>query len=322
MQQYRDRSGLNHEEWVAEFKRLGAAGFAHKYDLDIRNVYKKRRMLEATFGEIKNPLNLDKNKPAKHVRKEIDTNDLVMIVGSDAHYQLNTVSTAHLAFVELTKELQPDMIILNGDMIDGASISRHPPRGWEYIPALADEMETVQQRLEEIEKAAPSAQRIWTIGNHDARFESRLASQMPELRGLTGTRLEDFFPSWSIYMSMHINFGDKEKLVIKHRWNGGVHAGYNNVLKGGANMVTGHTHQQECKPYTDYTGTRFGIQLGTMQEPHAPAFEYAEDSPKNWVSGFAVITIRDGILMMPEFIKAHKPGAYEFRGELRQIDDD
>jgi len=321
VQEYQDKTGLNHQEWIAEFRKIGASGMARKYDIDIRNVYKKRRLLEADHGLITNPNKIDQNTPAKHVRKEIDADNLVMIIGSDAHHQLNAVSTAHLAFVELTKELQPDMIILNGDMIDGASISRHPPRGWEYIPALADEMDTVQLRLEEIEKAAPSAQRIWTIGNHDSRFESRLAMQMPEMRGLTGTRLEDFFPSWSIYMSVHINFGNLQKLVVKHRWNGGVHAGYNNVLKGGVNMVTGHTHQQECKPFTDYTGTRYGVQLGTMQEPNASAFEYAEDSPKNWVSGFAVITIRDGVLLMPEFVRVHKPGVYEFQGDLREVHD-
>ena len=321
MQEYQDKTGLNHQEWIAEFRKIGASGMARKYDLNIRNIYKKRRLLEADHGSISNPNKIEQNIPAKHVRKEIDAENLVMIIGSDAHYQLNAVSTAHLAFVELTKELQPDMIILNGDMIDGASISRHPPRGWEYIPALADEMDTVQLRLEEIEKAAPSAQRIWTIGNHDSRFESRLAMQMPEMRGLTGTRLEDFFPSWSVYMSMHINFGNSQKLVVKHRWNGGVHAGYNNVLKGGVNMVTGHTHQQECKPFTDYTGTRYGVQLGTMQEPNAAAFEYAEDSPKNWVSGFAVITIRNGVLLMPEFVRVHKPGVYEFQGDLREIHD-
>lgn len=321
MQEYQDKTGLNHQEWIAEFRKIGASGMARKYDLNIRNIYKKRRLLEADHGTISNPNKIEQNIPAKHVRKEIDADNLVVIIGSDAHYQLNAVSTAHLAFVELTKELQPDMIILNGDMIDGASISRHPPRGWEYIPALADEMDAVQLRLEEIEKAAPSAQRIWTIGNHDSRFESRLAMQMPEMRGLTGTRLEDFFPSWSIYMSVHINFGNLQKLVVKHRWNGGVHAGYNNVLKGGVNMVTGHTHQQECKPFTDYTGTRYGVQLGTMQEPNAAAFEYAEDSPKNWVSGFAVITIRDGVLLMPEFVRVHKPGVYEFQGDLREIHD-
>jgi UDP-2,3-diacylglucosamine pyrophosphatase LpxH len=321
VQEYQDKTGLNHQEWIAEFRKIGASGMARKYDLNIRNIYKKRRLLEADHGTISNPNKIEQNIPAKHVRKEIDADNLVVIIGSDAHYQLNAVSTAHLAFVELTKELQPDMIILNGDMIDGASISRHPPRGWEYIPALADEMDAVQLRLEEIEKAAPSAQRIWTIGNHDSRFESRLAMQMPEMRGLTGTRLEDFFPSWSIYMSVHINFGNLQKLVVKHRWNGGVHAGYNNVLKGGVNMVTGHTHQQECKPFTDYTGTRYGVQLGTMQEPNAAAFEYAEDSPKNWVSGFAVITIRDGVLLMPEFVRVHKPGVYEFQGDLREIHD-
>ena len=321
MQEYRDRSGLSHEDWIEEFKKHGAAGMAQKYGLDIRHVYRRRRLLEAEFGEIQNPKHLQFNQPAPHVRKEIEANDLVMIIGSDAHYQPNTVSTAHLAFVELAKELQPDMIVLNGDMIDGASISRHPPRGWEHIPTLADEMETVQLRLEEIEKAAPSAKRVWTIGNHDSRFESKLAAQLPELRGLTGTRLEDFFPSWAIHMSIHITFGNSQKLVIKHRWNGGVHAAYNNVLKAGANMVTGHTHQQECKPFTDYTGTRFGIQLGTMQEPNASAFDYAEDSPKNWVSGFAVITIRGGSLLMPQFVRVHEPGFYEFNGDIRSVYD-
>ena len=53
--------------------------------------------------------------------------DLTLLIGSDAHYEINTVTTAHLAFVELAKQLQPDVIVMNGDLLDGSSISRHAP---------------------------------------------------------------------------------------------------------------------------------------------------------------------------------------------------
>ncbi len=51
--------------------------------------------------------------------------DGVILVASDCHYWPGVVTVAHQAFCALAKKLKPAMVILNGDILDGARISRH-----------------------------------------------------------------------------------------------------------------------------------------------------------------------------------------------------
>lgn len=62
-------------------------------------------------------------------RLHLDVMDGVVLVGSDAHYWPGVISTAHRAFVRACELLKPVAVVMNGDMLDGASISRHPPIG-------------------------------------------------------------------------------------------------------------------------------------------------------------------------------------------------
>ncbi len=126
--------------FAEEFERLGASGVARKYEVEVRNVFQYRRSVEDKLGRPLNvPSYLDRSgKPRPSVRKEITVdNSMCMIIGSDAHYESNTVTTAHLAFVDLAKKLQPDVIVMNGDMMDGASISRHAPLGIKCPPSIS-----------------------------------------------------------------------------------------------------------------------------------------------------------------------------------------
>ena len=310
------------EVFAIEFEALGATNVAAKYNVSVRNVFAKRKRVEGMLGRTLNvPAHLSKtNGPRKAVRQTMTIKkDKTFLIGSDCHYEANTVTTAHLAFVELAKQLQPDVIVLNGDLMDGASISRHAPLGWEEKPTVEQELNTVTQRLAEIEKAAPNAERFWTMGNHDQRFDMSLAQNAAMFQGVPGFRLQDHFPSWTFCMSLWVE-GAEKPVMIKHRFNGGIHAGYNNALKSGVHMVTGHTHQMECKSWSDYNSHRYGVQCGTMADPHQPSFDYAEDTPKNWVSGFVMLTVRDNFLLTPEFVKVHKPAEYEWRGEIHKVD--
>src|SRR5688572_21978283 len=115
--------------------------------------------------------------------------DGIVLVGSDAHYWPGKPSTAHRAFVHFSRRMGPKAVIFNGDAFDGARISRHPPIGWENRPTVAEELEVCRERLQEIAEAAHGAKKIWTLGNHDARFETRLASVVPEYANIKGFHL-------------------------------------------------------------------------------------------------------------------------------------
>jgi hypothetical protein len=91
--------------------------------------------------------------------------------------------------------------------------------------------------------------------------------------------------------------------LIKHRWHNGIHATYNNALKGGVNVVTGHLHRLQVSAWGDYTGRRYGVDTGTLAEPDGQQFMYLEHNPVPWASGFAVLTFRNGVLLPPELVE-------------------
>ncbi len=213
-------------------------------------------------------------------------------------------------------KFKPEIVVLNGDVLDAPTISRHPPINWAHLPDLADEIEACGERLDEIRKAAKNAKLVWTLGNHDARFEMRLATVAPEYARLKGTSLKDHFPEWWPALSCWIN----DDLVIKHRFKNGMHAPHNNTLWAGRNMVTGHLHSQKVYPISDYNGTRWGCDGGTMADPYGPQFLYGEDNPVSWRSGFVMLTIRDGQLQnAPELIRVMDENKVDFRGEVIEI---
>lgn len=240
-----------------------------------------------------------------------------IIVFSDAHYWPGRATTAHRGLLQLVKELKPKIIVCNGDAFDGASISRHPRIGWDSAPSVMDELGAVRERLGEIEKAAKGAALYWPIGNHDARFETFLADKAPQFEGVTGFHLKDHFPKWIPCMSVWIN----GNLVIKHRLGGGSHAAYGNAAKSGKSMVTGHLHSLKVSPITDYNGTRFGVDTGTLAAPYKSQFLYTEDNPVDWRSGFAVLKFVDGHMMWPQVahVLNEEDGVMEYSGKIYNV---
>jgi hypothetical protein len=75
-------------------------------------------------------------------------------------------------------------------------------------------------------------------------------------------------------------------------------------------------------PWTDYNGTRFGVDCGTMADPFGPQFrDYMEDNPRNWRSGFAIITFHKGKMLWPEVVHVinEDDGLVEFRGKVYKV---
>lgn len=238
------------------------------------------------------------------------------LIGSDFHYWPGPPSTGHRAFVHFAKTLQPELIVANGDVLDFAGISRHPPLGWENEPTVREELDVSKERLGEIEEASPDSARYWPVGNHDERFEMRLAMVAPEFKEVHGIHLKDHFPNWKPCYSLFIN-GD---VVVKHRFKGGIHAAHNNAVGSGMTIICGHLHSGKVIPYTDYRGTRYGVDTGCIADPYAPCFQgYLEDNPRNWRSSFCILTFRDGYLLQPELVMVVDDGLVQFRGELIEV---
>lgn len=282
-----------------------------------RTVYSRRKNIEAKLGVI---LRAGGHREAvkklkRHARLNTEIRNGVALVGSDCHYWPGDPSTAHRAFVKFIKEFRPNVVVLNGDVFDGASISRWERIGWDSRPTVKQELDICAERLVEIEDAAKGAERYWPLGNHDARFETFLAKHAPQFEGIEFFSLKDRFPKWKPCWSLFIN-----DTVVKHRFKGGIHATHNNTIWAGKSIVTGHLHSLKVTPFSDYGGTRYGVDTGTMADPNGEQFvDYTEDGPKNHRSGFAVLTYWKGKLLWPELVHVLEEGKVEFRGKVIDV---
>lgn len=264
-----------------------------------------------------------------HARRDFTLQDGIILAAGDAHYWPGPGSTAHRSLVHMCTELAPAALILMGDIIDGSRISRWPLGAWEDAaerPTPAQEVAVAQERLRELSRAIVPGKTMpalfWVMGNHDARFESYLVENAPEFVGMDGTRLKDHFPSWQPCWSVRVNDGSDTPTVFKHRWKGGVHAAYQNVVQAGTNIVTGHLHALQVRPFTDYRGTRYGVDSGTLAVPYGPQFvHYTEDNPVNWRSGFVVLTFSGGRLLPPEMVQVldEAAGLVSWRGKILEV---
>lgn len=287
--------------------------------MDERWVYKKRYVLAGrgiilktvSSGTAKGKWTRDDIGRAYKRQIDVELDTGCAIVFSDAHWWPNQMRTvANEALLLLAKELKPRVMFANGDIFDGARVSRHAPLGWSELPTVKEELEICQDRMAEIEEVLPKGcTKIWNVGNHDARFDRALVTNAAEYEGVI-SRLDDKFDRWDFTWSTMVN----DTVMVKHRYHNGIHATYNNTLKSGRSIVTGHLHRLAVTPWADYNGRRYGVDTGTLSDPHGPQFDYAENNPSPHTSGFAVLTFKDGVLLPPELVEVLNDRAY-FRGQ-------
>lgn len=295
-------------------------------NMDVSALYRRRKRIEL---KNKTPMHCPSDNEQTERRlvtiahpkaKNLGILNGTVIVFSDAHFWPGIHSTAYKGLLWAISEIKPTAVIANGDIFDGAGISRHPRIGWAKAPSVIEELKACTLAMGEIEEVAKAARHnvklIWPLGNHDARFETFLAANAPQYEHIHGFSLQDHFPSWEPCWAVWLNEGT----IVKHRFKGGIHATHNNAIWSGKNIITGHLHSLKVTPFSDYNGVRYGIDTGTLAEPYGPQFEdYTEQGPLNWRSGFAVLTFVNGRLLLPELVTTHSPDSIEFRGRVIEV---
>ena len=306
------------EEVIAAFDKYGSPKrVSEALGITERIAYTRRTKIQAKGIELpsfaaKQHSVVQKSTVIPHDRRVLthEIKDGVIVVGSDAHYWPGEPTVAHKAFVEIIKSLKPQVIVMNGDVFDGARISRHDALFGAPTPSIKQELEACQERLGEVENASKNSVKLWLYGNHDIRLWKYIHNNAFEMEGFPKTDLWEHFPGWHHGWRLDIN----DSTVIKHRLNNGVHAAYNNTLRAGRTMVTGHLHRLCVTPWGDYNGRRWGVDTGCLADPTGDQFRYMEEGPTSGASGFAVLTYRDYMLLPPELCEVIEGEAY-FRGQ-------
>ena len=168
------------------------------------------------------------------------------LILSDLHFPYQD-NEAIRAAIKYGKEKKVTCILINGDLIDFATISRHE-RDWRHR-TVAQEFEAVRTFLRSLRKHFPKAKIVFKEGNHDERWEKYLFLKAPEI-----------FDDPEFTLESRLRLGElnidivKDKLPVKiglltvlhgHelQGGGGVNPARATFLKTIDNVLIGHCHR-------------------------------------------------------------------------------
>lgn len=313
---------VSEAEFIRLFRELqSTTAVAKQLGCAPQSVNQRRRTIEKKYG-IALPINDHRAAyRTTHIEQkavaEAQVRDGVVVVGSDFHIWPGQRTTMQRAFIEFVRRLKPEIVVANGDVADFAAISRHAAIGWESRPTVKQELDAIQDFLHDVRCSSLNSKFVWPMGNHDMRFEAKIANALPEFARVHGVHLKDHCPGWIPCWRLDVN----TDVTIRHRELGGEHADFRNTVSTGRTMVTGHDHRANVTVYETYGRRTWGVRCGYLGEsPTDPQFvHYLEGKQPNWTPAFAVLTFKDGELLWPELVTKHRDGVVNFRGELIEV---
>ncbi len=237
-----------------------------------------------------------------------------IVVASDFHVPFHNKPLVEnwLRFVE---DAQPDVVVVNGDMLDCDSISRFAsaPGG----PSLQEEVDAGNEILSAIADAAPQAERHLTEGNHEERMQ-RFLLDNPGLYDLRCLRIPELLGLDELGFKWH-KYGDPldfGPLTVTHGHKVSKHSAYSAKRHlfddGYDNVIHGHTHRLGSYFITGAKGTRRGFECGGLFDRKQA--DYVR-GPKNWQNGFAVAEVFEGNVHV-ELIEATDSGMFIADGRV------
>jgi hypothetical protein len=219
---------------------------------------------------------------------------------NDIHfpYQDNTALSLALDYLRLVK---PEIIILNGDILDcysESSFTQDPSKR-----KMKEEILIVRNFLDTLRKTFPTSRIIFKEGNHEFRHKSFLARKAPEIFGIEEFRLEkllgleEFGIEW-IDNKRLIEVG-KLTVVHGHEFGRGFFAPVNPARgfysKAKKSVMGGHHHQissHSAKTINGHQHVAYSVGcLCDITPEYAPINE--------WSHGFAIIDLNpDGTFVV------------------------
>lgn len=184
-------------------------------------------------------------------RKEAKMNFYKALVINDLHFPWENARAIELA-LRVGDELKPDIIVVNGDLMDCWEISHFVKNPRHASKAnLKAEILTARGFLRDLRNRFPKARIIYTFGNHEFRWAVYISKQAKELFGLKGMTLEEQLECREQNIEV-VDSGNKEnvwrwgKLLIGHFDRVNKHSGYTakNLLEDKSiSLIQAHTHR-------------------------------------------------------------------------------
>lgn len=152
---------------------------------------------------------------------------------------------AIVAALNYIRREKVDTIILNGDTIDGARISRHPKTANQ--PKFLEELELAKSFLKGLRADFGNARILFKLGNHEDRLHDYLMKQADELAGLVDFKRLLELENLGIELVETTAFMKHPGTYIVHghemKISGGVNPARSLLLKAFDNTLMGHVHK-------------------------------------------------------------------------------
>lgn len=247
-----------------------------------------------------------KPPPAPKARRRRKGEPKSIVVCGDHHCPHND-KTLHELFLQFLTDTQPDEGVINGDLLDFHTISRHRER--EGFAQPANEcIKTGFEVLMDYRHASPNTR--WTMkrGNHDQRLYNAMVDNVRALHKVEAA--DDDIPALSLRRLLHLDELGIEmleedwdmakvrlspKLTVRHGPSSSKNATARLLEKFSVSVIQSHTHRLSMLMRTEHsedeeepTTTRLAAEAGCMCEVKDGLGYSAEP---NWQQGALLVHV-------------------------------
>lgn len=224
---------------------------------------------------------------AKRVRPATTAETEYVVFGSDFHFPYQD-DAAIASFINLVQRLQPDRVVLNGDIADFFSLSRFNT-AQARIDDLQEEIDQANEFRANVREAAPNAVIDETEGNHDNRVTTYVEKNARSLASLRALSPANLFRYEELEINWHPGCGFllRDSFLVKHgtivRGEAGATAKAE-LLLAGISGISGHTHRLSRYRKNGYV-QREWLEQGCLCRLDP---DYVAGGLPNWTQGCAV----------------------------------
>ena len=288
--------GLKPDEWRIARARVNRWGENEQLRADLE-----------PLGLLPRPVRADGWKAPKPAKSKRAKTGLTLTI-SDHHCPLHD-EDFHRLTVQMMKDVQPERIVVGGDLIDYASISRHKKRGGEA--GLNESLQAAYDVLRSYRNVVPDADIIFLDGNHEQRLFDALESkgllsvaqvQRPgddspllstrHLLRLDELQIEQVFPQNGCSYE-HAEYRIPDGPAVRHGWISAQGAGASALKtldKLRRNIIVCHTHRSAVTWHTHWVDGEpvrlVAVETGTAARLTEQGMGYA--IAPDWQNSFAM----------------------------------
>lgn len=240
----------------------------------------------------------------------------------DVHFPFEDQKALEILYA-ITRDVQPEMVVCHGDLLDCYEISRYE-KNPKHRGSLQHEIEQASKHLATMTALSPNAERWYFQGNHEDRLRRLIwdmASGLPEsqIMNLPSVTAALEWPTLLGLDAIGWQWKEKretlfDKIILKHgnvvrKWSAFTAKG--EWEKYGRSGISGHTHRLGAFFHRDANGAQAWWEHGCLCNTNP---EYVDDP--DWQNGLAVVTWSEDRTRFAVELVFIQDGTAFFRGKM------